>query len=154
MVIRMKEPYAPFMVRLEEYNFAPKITPRELNLKPGAHGSNMIGTNFRMLDKIQPSIGWELKRHDEYWAGKPFIDRWHMAVIPEAANRYAQFMAKNIVSFSPTARDVLNVRRDVSEAMLIGSLISRDWRTGASSANKKPRLRPGKTRASASPCTS
>jgi ABC-type transport system substrate-binding protein len=126
MVIRLKEPYAPFLVRLEEYNFAPKITPRELNLKPELMATSMIGTNFRMLDKIQPSIGWELKRFDDYWQGKPFIDRWHVAVIPEAANRHAQFIAKNIASFSPGARDALSARRDVPEALMIGSTINRD----------------------------
>jgi ABC-type transport system substrate-binding protein len=126
MTIRMKEPYAPFLVRLQEYNFAPKITPKELNLNPDLMATTMIGTGFRMLDKIQPSIGWELKKFDNYWQGKPFIDRWHIAVIPELANRHAQFASKHITSFSPSGRDTLNVRKDLPDALLIGGEISRD----------------------------
>jgi len=119
MTLKLKEPYAPLLKRLQEYNFAPKITPKELNQKPDIMATNMIGTNYRMLDKHQPSIGWELKKWDGYWRGKPFIDRWHVAVVTETANAYAQFIAQNIVTYGPGARDALNLRKDAPNAIML-----------------------------------
>jgi ABC-type transport system substrate-binding protein len=85
----------------------------------------MIGTNYRIFDKWQPSITQEWRQHENYWQGKPFISRWHYPMIPEYANRYAQFVTKHVISFSPTAQDALNMRRDAPEAIMVGGEISR-----------------------------
>ncbi|MPZ49401.1 MAG: hypothetical protein GEU75_08920 [Dehalococcoidia bacterium] len=124
MVIHMKEPYAPFLKRMDEQNFAFKIVPRELNDDPELVATRLIGTNFRMVDKVQPSIVQEFKKWDGYWKGDPFIDRWHYPVIPEASNVYSQFVAQNIIGYTPTNQQALQLRQDAPDALLIGQEIN------------------------------
>ena len=75
---------------------------------------------LRMIDKVQPSVTRDFKRFDEYWRGKPFIERWPYPIIPETANAYSQFIAKNIISVASPTRDVLNLRGDVPATMMVG----------------------------------
>ena len=85
VVIKMKEPYSAFMTRMLSRDYGFKIVPKELNREPDLLNTKQIGTNYRIVDKVQPSITREFKRFDDYWDGKPFIDRWHYPVIPEIA---------------------------------------------------------------------
>ncbi|MPZ47908.1 MAG: hypothetical protein GEU75_01090 [Dehalococcoidia bacterium] len=124
MVMKLKVPYGPLPGRMMDKDFMFKIVPKELVENPDLASQRPIGTNYRILDKIQPSSTSEFRRHDAYWAGKPFVERWHYPVIPEYSNRYAQFVAKNIVSFSPNARDVLKLHGDARDAILEAAEIS------------------------------
>jgi ABC-type transport system substrate-binding protein len=45
-------------------------------------------------------------------------------IVPEYANAYSQFLAKNVISFSPNARDALNVRKDAPDAIMSAGSIS------------------------------
>ncbi|MPZ49400.1 MAG: hypothetical protein GEU75_08915 [Dehalococcoidia bacterium] len=123
MVLKLNEPYAPFLARMWDYNFAFKIIPKELNADPILLGTQMIGTSWRMVDKVAPSLTWEFKKWDEYWAGKPFIDRWHWPLITEDSNAYAQFIAQNVIGFTPEARDALRLRADAPESIMIANEI-------------------------------
>jgi peptide/nickel transport system substrate-binding protein len=135
MVMKLKESYAPFMARMWDYNFAFKIIPKELNASPDILARQMIGTSWRMVDKVQPSVTWEFKRHDDYWAGKPFIDRWHWPLIPEAANAYAQFVAQNVIDYTPNARDALRLRGDAPQAIMTANEIA-NWTVNRSNFGK------------------
>jgi peptide/nickel transport system substrate-binding protein len=135
MVMTLKEPYAPFMSRMWDYNFAWKVIPKELNANPELLARQMIGTSWRMVDKVQPSVTWEFKRHDDYWAGKPFIDRWHWPLIPEAANAYAQFVAQNVIDYTPNARDALRLRGDAPQAIMTANEIA-NWTVNRSNFGK------------------
>ncbi|MPZ50477.1 MAG: hypothetical protein GEU75_14460 [Dehalococcoidia bacterium] len=118
VVIKMKEPYAAFMTRMLSRDYGFKIVPKELNRDPDLLHTKQIGTNYRIVDKVQPSITREFKRFDDYWGGKAFIDRWHYPIIPEASNRYAQFLAKNVISYAPANREVLSMRKDSPDSIL------------------------------------
>ncbi|MPZ50856.1 MAG: twin-arginine translocation signal domain-containing protein [Dehalococcoidia bacterium] len=126
MVVKTKIPYFPFVLRGADEDFFFTIMPRELHEKPDLAATTPIGTNYRMLDKYQPSITQEYKRFDGYWQGKPFIDRWHLPIIPEHANRYAQFVAGNTLSFIPTLPEALDLRREVPEALMVAEQIQID----------------------------
>jgi ABC-type transport system substrate-binding protein len=124
MVWKMKAPYSPLAVRMGDYNFGVKIVPKELNARPELSQTQMIGTNYRILDVYQPSITRQFKAHPDYWGGKPFIDRWHEPIIPEYANRYAQFIAQSVHSFTPTGQDALKMRGDAPLAIMAGGMIN------------------------------
>jgi len=87
------------------------------------HIVDEIGTNYRIVDKVQPSITRDFRRFDGYWGGKPFIERWQYPIITEAANAYSQFLAQNIISYSPSARDALVTRKDAPNAIMVGNPI-------------------------------
>ena len=119
MVWKLKFPFAPIFDRIYHDKFAYPIQPKELNANPSLAERTAIGTGFKMLDKYQPSIAFEYRKHPEYWGGDPFIERWHVPIVPEYSNRYAQFVSGNIIDFMPTPRDVLLLRRDAPNAVLV-----------------------------------
>lgn len=102
------------MVYLTHY----AIMPRELHEK-GLARQVALGTGYRILERREPSVTVEMRSNPDYWKGKPFIERWRYAVIPEYANRYAQFVAGHIWSLPLASRDVLRVRKDAPGSQLI-----------------------------------
>ncbi|HWC30936.1 MAG TPA: ABC transporter substrate-binding protein, partial [Dehalococcoidia bacterium] len=124
MTLKLKYPYSPLLIRLgTDINFGLKTSPKELNDKPDLSHTAMIGTNFRILDKYQPSVTRQFKANPEYWGGKPFVERWHQPIIPEYSNRYAQFLAQRVESFTPTPQDALKLRTDAPNAIMVGQEI-------------------------------
>ncbi len=123
MVWKLNQPHAPLIVSIYSDKFAYPIQPKELNSNPSLAESTAIGTGYKILDKFQPSITMEYRKHPEYWGGEPFIDRWHVPIIPEYSNQYAQFINGNIVDFTPTARDVLLLHRDVPGTVVVANEI-------------------------------
>jgi ABC-type transport system substrate-binding protein len=75
------------------------------------------------MDSYQPGIGFEYSKHAEYWGGEPFMDRWTVPIIPEYSNRYAQFLAGRIITFTPTAGDVLNIVNDAPDTVILADKI-------------------------------
>ena len=124
MVYRLKSPYGPMMTVISSNTGGYYILPKELNANPQLAATTPIGTSYRTLDKVERSVTREYKRWDGYWQGKPFIDRWHYPIIPEYSNRYAQFLAKNIQTFTPTATDALSMRKDAPDSVMVGAEIS------------------------------
>jgi peptide/nickel transport system substrate-binding protein len=123
MVWKTKNPYGPIFERIYSTHFTYAIRPKELNANVTLAEQSAIGTGYKILDKYQPGIGFEYRKHPEYWGGDPFIERWHQPIIPEYSNRYAQFVNRNIQDFSPTARDVLLMHRDAPGAVIVGDPI-------------------------------
>jgi ABC-type transport system substrate-binding protein len=119
MVWNFNTPMAPLFDRIFDRTFAYHIMPKELNANPGIAEKWPIGTGPKQLDKFEPSIRVEFKKHAGYWGGDPFIDRWHEPIVPEYTNRYAQFVAGNITDFAPTARDILQLHKDAPGAVIV-----------------------------------
>jgi ABC-type transport system substrate-binding protein len=121
MVWKLNYPYAPLLDVIWSERFAPLIMPKELNANPKIAETTAIGTGYKILDKHQPSIAMEYRKHVDYWGGTPFIERWHQPNIPEYANRYAQFVTGNIMDFASTARDVLTLAKDAPQAVVVAN---------------------------------
>jgi ABC-type transport system substrate-binding protein len=123
-VWKLKAPYAFLINNMNNKDFAIKMGPKELVQNDQLRGTTQIGTGPMVVERVQPSIDWTFRRHEGYWDGKPFIDKWHYPLIPEIANAYAQFVAKNVVRHNPSSRDVLTIRRDVPDALLSANQLS------------------------------
>jgi hypothetical protein len=94
MVYHMKEPYG--FLHTKMYSFSHyRILPRELN-EDNLARTVAIGTGHRILDNRQDSVAVDYRKNPDYWRGDPFIERWHYPIIPEYANRYAQFLAGHV----------------------------------------------------------
>ncbi|MPZ48472.1 MAG: twin-arginine translocation signal domain-containing protein [Dehalococcoidia bacterium] len=126
MVWRLKFPYKPLLTRIHNERFAFQIIPKEINMDSSLHGTVAAGTGYKILDKHQPSVTMEYRKHAEYWGGDPFIDRWHYPVIPEYANRYSQFVTGNMVEFAPSARDILTLMQDAPGAVVVANALVND----------------------------
>jgi ABC-type transport system substrate-binding protein len=126
LVMRLKFPYAPFMDRIHSERFAFQVLPKELNVNQELAARTSIGTSYKVLDRHQPSVAMEYKKHAEYWAGEPYIDRWSFPIVTEYANRYAQFVSGNIIDFAPNSRDVLKLAQDVPGAVIVAQPINEE----------------------------
>jgi ABC-type transport system substrate-binding protein len=126
MVLKLKFPYAPFMQRIYSERFAFQVFPKELNADPNLAASTSVGTGYKILDKHQPSVTMDYRKHAAYWGGEPFIDRWTFPIVPEYANRYAQFVSGNIVDWSPNARDILRLQKDAPGTVVVAKPIPDD----------------------------
>ena len=125
MVLKTKYPYAPLLRLFTSGSSTFWVMPKEAfdgRLNPG---TTMIGTNYLVRDKYQPDIITEHKRHDNYWLQKPWIERWRSFVIPEREQRRAQFLVKNLESYTPVQGDVLQMAKDAPDAtMWMGDITS------------------------------
>jgi peptide/nickel transport system substrate-binding protein len=119
MVYKMNEPFAEVLARAIFFTHY-AILPRELNSNPEQAKTTAVGTGARILDKRTPSVSLEYRQNPDYWGGKPFVDRWSYPIIPEQANQYAQFVAKQVYQYLPTPADALNVRRDNPDSVMFG----------------------------------
>jgi peptide/nickel transport system substrate-binding protein len=119
MVITLKAPNAGFLRTLVSGNASFYIVPKEIMTNEELFGQKTIGTNYRMLVSVQPSIGREYKRHVDYWRGKPYIEAWSVPIIPEQANQRAQFITGNSIAYTPPQTDVLQLRKDYPKARML-----------------------------------
>ena len=126
MVWKMKHPYGALAARIWSERFAFPIMPKELNANVELARSRAIGTGYKILDKHQPAVIMEYRKHAEYWGGDPFIERWQAPIIPEYANQYAQFLRGNITAFTPSAREVLQMAKDAPQAVIVANPIPDD----------------------------
>ena len=130
MVWKLISPFAGIQELISNIQWTYMVQPKEVNSSSVLAESTIIGTGYKMLDKHQPAIAYEYKKNPEYWGGDPFIDRWHVPIIPEYANRFAQFITGNIQDFTPTARDVLLLADDAPETVIVAQQIPTtrtDW---------------------------
>jgi ABC-type transport system substrate-binding protein len=123
MVWKFKNPYAAITSAIWQNLVIYALQPKELNANMALAEVTSIGTGYKILDKLERSVRVEFRKHAEYWGGDPFIERWHQPILPEYANRYAQFVSGNIMDFTPTARDVLAMAKDAPETVIVAQPI-------------------------------
>jgi peptide/nickel transport system substrate-binding protein len=126
MVWKLNAPNGTIFGTIFSQQWTYPIMPKELNANSDLAKTTVIGTNYKILDKHQPAIGYEYRKHAGYWGGDPFIERWHAPIIPEYANRYAQFLRGNIMDFTPTPRDILGLAKDVPGTVIVATPIPDD----------------------------
>lgn len=129
MVITTKEPNAGFLRTLASGSASFYVVPKEIVANEDLFDKQTIGTGYRVLTRIQPSIGREYKRHLEYWRGKPYIDGWSVPIIPEVANQRAQFITGNSTAYTPPQSDVLLLRKDYPKARMLKGDPGSSYRT-------------------------
>jgi ABC-type transport system substrate-binding protein len=125
MVLKLRMPYAPAARLFTSGTASFLVMPKEAVDGPMDPRQQAIGTNFRQLDKFQPSVVWEYKKHPNFWrTGKPYMDRWRYPIIPEYSQRYAQFTVGNVLEFAPRRSDIALLRKDVPNARVLRTDIS------------------------------
>ncbi|HXH22120.1 MAG TPA: ABC transporter substrate-binding protein [Dehalococcoidia bacterium] len=118
-VFKMKTPNVAFLRLLTVGSSSFYIVPKEIMQDERRFDTQTIGTNYRVLTSVQPSIGREYVRHVDYWRGKPFIEKWSVPIIPEQANQRAQFVTGNSIAYTPPQTDVLQLRKDYPKARML-----------------------------------
>lgn len=145
IVFTLKAPSAAFKDLLADASL--------LHIQPGeADGrfnpaQQMIGSGPWILDKYTPTIGWKFKKNPNWWnTGFPLLDEVELSVVPEYANRIAQFQAGNTDQEGPAADALIDLRKSMKDIQVYGALSqAQSWiyfdPDPASPWSKDPRVR-------------
>ncbi len=117
----LKTPNAAFYDVLSDANLF-WIMPKEADggFDPA---TKAIGSGPWMLDSYTPSTKFVFKKNPEWHVkGFPLMDGVESAIIPEYANRLAQFQAGNTDVTGLTAEDLVNVKKALANVQLYGEV--------------------------------
>jgi peptide/nickel transport system substrate-binding protein len=90
VVIRLKEPYAPFLLQQTPYDspILPKHTYEGKDVQTNPANQNPIGTGPFKFAEWNRGSNLKLVRNDTYWdAPKPYLDAVVFQIVPQGANR-------------------------------------------------------------------
>jgi ABC-type transport system substrate-binding protein len=121
MVFTLKAPNSAFLDILADTNLL-FIVPTEADGKFDA-AKTSIGSGPWILESYKPSERFLYRRNpDWYNAPYPLLDAVDYAIIPEYANRKAQFLAGNLDITDVNAEDLVDVKNQVKNVNLYGEL--------------------------------
>jgi peptide/nickel transport system substrate-binding protein len=114
--IKLHEPLAYALSTLASFgSFTGNVimVPKEVENNGFDIRRDMIGTGPFYLDNYQPSVGFTLKRHADYWdQNANFVDQINYPIVSENAQVEAQLKAGNIHVFAPRAENLFQLKRD------------------------------------------
>jgi len=117
----LKAPNAAFLDVLADANLL-WIMPTESKGKFNP-AQQAIGSGPWMLDSYQPSVVIKYKKNPAWHVpGFPLMDAIESAIIPEYANRLAQFQAGNTDVSGVTAEDIVSVKKAMANINLYGEV--------------------------------
>jgi len=90
--------------------------------------TTMIGGGPWIFQEYQPAVSFKYDRHPNYYEiGEdgdpiPYMDKFEYPIIPEYANRLAQFLAGNLSEQAINANDVIGLRNDDPDLQWLGQV--------------------------------
>ena len=124
VVFTIDEPSPTFIEQIADANLL-HLIPREADggFNPA---TTIIGGGPWVFKEYRPSVGFQYDRHPNYYEiGEdgtpiPYMDAMEFVIIPEYANRLAQFLAGNLSELAINSSDVITVRKDNPELQWLG----------------------------------
>lgn len=117
----LKTPNAAFLDTLADTQFW--VLPKEGATGAFAPAKQMIGTGPWVFDSYTPSETFKFRRNpDWHTKGFPLMDAVEVLIIPNYANRFAQFTAKKLDLGDPASDDLIPLKQQLADAKLIGSV--------------------------------
>ena len=97
VVFKLNYPYAPFQRTLASPAYS-WIFPREVLTGGYDPTKQVIGSGPFMADSFTPDVAYAYKKNPDWFdgGGRPYVDALKFAIIPDAAQRLAQFSAGNL----------------------------------------------------------
>ncbi len=120
-VFSLKAPNVAFLDVLADTNLL-FIMPTEADGKFDP-AKTMIGSGPWVLESFQPSVGSKWKKNPNWHEkGFPLMDAVDYAIIPEYANRLAQFRAGNVDASDINSADVIDVKKQMPGVQYVGEI--------------------------------
>jgi peptide/nickel transport system substrate-binding protein len=119
VVVKLAHPDASIMSMLA-WGWFLNIMPVEADGKFDPR-TEMRGSGPWMMTDLQRSLGWSYKKNPNWYRageGLPFLDGLEYPLIPETTVVEAQFRAKRLWSYTPSAEHVLQLKRDNPTAQM------------------------------------
>lgn len=125
VVFTLKYPYAPF-VKLMASGVYSWILPREALADAYDPAKQVIGSGPFLLESFTPDVAYVYKKNPDWFEqGRPYIDGVRRAIVPEAAQRLAQFTSGNLQLLRPPTTDLETAKQQNPKAEVI-----RTWDAG------------------------
>ena len=119
VIFRLNFPYAPF-IKLISTGYYSWVLPREAVAGEYDPARKVIGSGPFMMESYTPDVGVTYKRNPNWHEqGRPYIDGAKIAIIPDPAQRLAQFTAGNLDFLSVPIEDVETMQRQNPRAEVI-----------------------------------
>ena len=119
VVFKLVHPYAPFPKLLASGVYS-WVFPREAAAGDYDPAKQMIGSGPFLFDGFTPDVAALYKKNPAWYdAGRPMVDGVRRAVVPDPAQRLAQFSAGNLDAVGVPLEDLEAVRTRVPKAELI-----------------------------------
>jgi ABC-type transport system substrate-binding protein len=117
VTMKLKQPDARIISLLVSWDTL-NIMPREAD--GGFDPRNTVrGHGPYMLEEYSPSVRMVYNRNPDYYIkDRPFIEKVEIPLIPDYAQRLAQFKAGNIYTHVASVSDVVQTKRDVPQTVL------------------------------------
>jgi len=117
-VIRLREPYAPFLSNLA-MNFCAAVSPTAVQRHGSAFFKNPVGTGPFRLQEWQRDERLVLARNESYWGARPALGRLIYRAIPEASVAYLELRRGSVHGLdSVSPEHVAAIRADPSLQLL------------------------------------
>ncbi|MCX7617039.1 ABC transporter substrate-binding protein [Tepidiforma sp.] len=124
VVFKLKEPNAAFLDVFADANLF-WVMPKEAAGGSGGFDPTKvaIGSGPWVLQSYTPSVGFKFAKNPNWhFSGFPLMDGVEIAIIPEYANRLAQFQAGNTDISGLNAEDLVNVKNALPKVQLYGEV--------------------------------
>ncbi len=119
VIFKLNFPYAPF-IKLLASGYYSWILPREAVAGEYDPSRKVIGSGPFMMESYTPDVGVTYKRNPNWFEqGRPYIDGVKLAIIPDAAQRLAQFTGGNLDYLSISFDDLETMQRQNPRAEVI-----------------------------------
>jgi peptide/nickel transport system substrate-binding protein len=120
VVLKLAFPYVPLLATLTRA-LNMWILPREA--EGGFNPLNEVrGAGAWTLEKYTPSALVEFKKNPDYYEkGRPFLDGWSAPIVTEYAQQLAQFRTGSIWSGVVKQEDVLDIKKDFPQLLMVQS---------------------------------
>ncbi|HKX18377.1 MAG TPA: ABC transporter substrate-binding protein [bacterium] len=135
IVVKFKEPYAPFLSSVAQSVMAP-VSPAAVKKFGNDFGTHPVGTGPFKLDSYTTDSVVRLVRNPDYrWApslfkhqGPPHLEALSFRIIPEASTRLAALRSgeMHVIQDVPT-QEYANLKRDAGVQLLQGELAGSGW---------------------------
>ena len=146
VVMKLRQPDSrvlPMLVAYDYFNVMPRESEGGFDPRREVRGHGPW-----MLESFEPSVRLVWRKNPDYYvANRPFPDRLEIPIIPDYAQRLAQFKAGNIYTNVTTAADVIQTKKDVPNASMLqgayrssgGGYVTFGWETGSPFADVRLR---------------
>lgn len=116
--IKLKEPYAPFIYTIAITPFA-IVSPTAVKKFGEKYSNNPVGTGPFIFERWDRKDKIVLKANENYWGGRPKIDRVIFRSIPDNAIRLIELQQENLhIMEFPNPDDLQQIQKDDSIELL------------------------------------
>ncbi|HLF78403.1 MAG TPA: ABC transporter substrate-binding protein [Dehalococcoidia bacterium] len=147
IVMKLRQPDYRVIAFLAAYDYL-NIMPRES--ESGFDPRSVVrGHGPWMLEEYNPSVRFVWAKNPDYYVkDRPFPDKVEVPILPDYAQRLAQFKAGNIYTNVPTPEDVIQTKKDAPKTIMLqgdrfvtagGGYVTFGWETGSPWADVRMR---------------